>query len=179
MYNILFVNLFWSSPCSPIACHEKAANDRDLRQILDSCLKGQLYEHHFDTCWRNGCKWHERVGHFFWICYQVCNRVYTPEYEKLQLLGQRKESCCRSVLLMNYDTQLQDLKRCQAKRIFQASFICHLVCLCNNRQRKWTMYTFFNPQFVIQWKTILYFFFFFWVCSFTKRNKKKNTVSVL
>lgn len=57
--------------------------------------------------------------------------------------GAEERSCCRSVLLMNYDIKLQDLKKCQVKRIFWTRFICRLLSLLEQQAEKWTLYLFF------------------------------------
>lgn len=50
------------------------------------------------------------------------------------------------------------------------------VCVTTGREMD-PVHIFFNPPFVVQWKTILYFFFFFWVCS--SRNKIIKTLCAL
>lgn len=96
-------------------------------------LKGRLCAHRFD---KRCLSLAARDISFRFTGSEYVTRCVTEEAGKAPTAGPEGRSCCRSVLLMNYDAKLQDLKRCQVKRIFQTRFIFCLVSLCSNRQKK-------------------------------------------
>lgn len=81
--------------------------------------------------------------------------------------GPEERSCCRSVLLMNYDTKLHDLKKCQVKRISQTQLI--RLSVTTGREMDRLPILLFTPYFVMLWRTE---HLFLWGLLITKNQQK-------